>query len=259
MAKAARPPARYSGGDRERIVAVPASPDRTDFRRDYSRLLHSPSFRRLAAKVQLFPGHENDFFRNRLTHSLEVAQIGKSIAGILNANIFTNPRRSIDLDLVELACLAHDIGHPPFGHVGEFALDRCMRELGGFEGNAQSLRIVTCIEKKELRPSTRVNKWRPVDDKGVDRRVGLNLTYRAMASLLKYDRPIPAVRDSGEGLAKGYYYFDAPLINAIREKVLGSQASQDVKLRTIECSIMDTADDIAYSTFDLEDAFKSGM
>jgi dGTPase len=177
MAKAVRPSPRYSGSDQERVVPVPPSRDRTDFRRDYSRLLHSPSFRRLAGKAQLFPGNEDDFFRNRLTHSLEVAHIGKSIASILNEQVFSQPRSAIDLDLVEFACLAHDIGHPPFGHVGEAALDRCMRELGGFEGNAQTLRIVNCLEKKELRQSGAARRWEPIFG-GQDRRVGLNVTYR---------------------------------------------------------------------------------
>ena len=134
-----------------------------------------------------------------------------------------------------------------------------MRELGGFEGNAQTLRIVNCLEKKELRQSGSARRWDPIFN-GEDRRVGLNVTYRALASILKYDRPIPAVRGKEEGLAKGYYYFDAPLIRTIKEKVLGpSAARRQLPLRTIECSIMDTADDIAYSTFDLEDAFKSGL
>jgi dGTPase len=244
----------------DRRVEIPDGPgDRTEFRRDYSRLLHSPSFRRLQGKAQLFPASENDFFRNRLTHSLEVAQIGKSIAGILNEHVYEEPNL-IDLDLVEFACLAHDLGHPPFGHIGEAALDRCMRSFGGFEGNAQSLRIVSCLEKKELfaLPESATAFLGPIW-RGLDRRSGLNVTYRAMASILKYDRPIPSVRPSDANLVKGYYYFDGPLIAEIRSRVLGVDAGTRVNLRTIECSIMDTADDIAYSTYDLEDVYKSGM
>src|ERR1044072_2799677 len=112
----------------------------SEFRRDYARLIHSPAFRRLQGKTQLFPGTESDFFRNRLTHSMEVAQIAKGIALNLNSEEFfrDNP---LNTDLVELAALAHDLGHPPFGHNGEYALDERMREHGGFEGKAQTLPI----------------------------------------------------------------------------------------------------------------------
>lgn len=158
---------------------------RTDFRRDYARIIHSPSFRRLQGKTQLFPGAESDFFRNRLTHSLEVAQIAKTIAIKLNSTcdwlISAAPEQRIDYDLVELAALAHDIGHPPFGHNGEHALHECMKNDGGFEGNAQTLRIISRIEK-------RLEKDIDRDDcqvrGGADIRVGLNLTYRSLASVL---------------------------------------------------------------------------
>lgn len=124
-------------------------PYRSDFRRDYARLVHSPAFRRLDGKTQLFPGVESDFFRNRLTHSLEVAQIAKSIALKLNyESQFIADLGGIDTDLVEVAGLAHDLGHPPFGHNGELTLDQCMLAYGGFEGNAQTLRILSRLEKK---------------------------------------------------------------------------------------------------------------
>ena len=100
----------------------------------------------------MFPGSESDFFRNRLTHSLEVAQIAKSIALRINGEHEYFKKYSIDLDLVETAALAHDLGHPPFGHNGEKALDECMRDKGGFEGNAQTLRVLARLEKKELEP-----------------------------------------------------------------------------------------------------------
>jgi dGTPase len=144
----------YSNGDRARPVddnkAKDPEPYRTPWRRDYARLIHSPSFRRLQGKTQVFPGHESDFYRNRLTHSLEVAQIAKSIAIRLNAvaEPFRPRGTKIEPDIVEFAGLAHDLGHPPFGHNGEEALDECMRDHGGFEGNAQSLRIVSRLEKK---------------------------------------------------------------------------------------------------------------
>lgn len=127
-------------------------PYRTNFRKDYSRLVHCPSFRRLAGKTQLYPGQESDFFRNRLSHSMEVAQIAKSISTRLNnTQLFSDGSKlDLDTDLVEFAALAHDIGHPPFGHQGEEALDQCMLDFGGFEGNAQTLRILTKLEKKLL-------------------------------------------------------------------------------------------------------------
>jgi len=127
-------------------------PYRSNFRKDFARLVHSPCLRRLTGKTQLYPGHESDFFRNRLSHSLEVAQIAKSIAIKLNSTgVFPNGN-SFDLntDLIEFSALAHDIGHPPFGHQGEEALDQCMLDFGGFEGNAQTLRILSKLEKKFL-------------------------------------------------------------------------------------------------------------
>jgi dGTPase len=133
--------------------SIKVCPDyRSPFRRDYARLVHSPSFRRLQGKTQLFPGLESDFFRNRLTHSFEVAQIAKSITLFLNnSNEFLRTNEYvIDTDLVEFAGLAHDLGHPPFGHKGEKALNECMQDSGGFEGNAQTLRVLTRIEKKKI-------------------------------------------------------------------------------------------------------------
>src|SRR5690606_8743936 len=128
----------YSKQDfaRELEEAEKADEGRSAFRRDFCRLLHSPSFRRLQGKTQLFPSDESDFFRNRLTHSLEVAQIAKGIAQNLNSKIEFFKKNPIDLDLVEFAGIAHDLGHPPFGHNGEKALDDKMKDFGGFEGNA---------------------------------------------------------------------------------------------------------------------------
>ncbi len=279
----------YSSGDKKRLIKPNKTNAegklRTPFRRDYARLIHCPAFRRLQGKTQLFAGSEGDFFRNRLTHSLEVAQIGKSIAIALNGNArkfpeFKADNQRIDTDLVEFACLAHDIGHPPFGHIGEEALDDCMKEYGGFEGNAQTFRVITRLEKKETIPGNGIQlpssqaELTPgpqelifevvKDDK--DLRGGLNATYRSMASGLKYPRAIPsnsAARDeAGElGVSKGYYYFDDSLVNRIKRNVVGGAVASnpDVPFRTVECSIMDVADDIAYSTYDLEDTFKSGL
>lgn len=231
---------------------------RKESRRDLARLLHSASFRRLQGKTQLLPNADSDFFRNRLTHSIEVAQIAKSIAIRLNAEQSELSQTPIDLDLVEFAAFAHDLGHPPFGHIGEEALDECMAELGGFEGNAQTLRIISRLEKRDVRGGQPLGKSpiHPTVD-GSDCRLGLNLTYRALASILKYDDCIPSCR-APTGTFKGYYYFDKDLISRIKQHVAPGVKS-DFRLKTLECSIMDVADDIAYSTYDLEDTFKAGI
>ena len=229
---------------------------RSPFRRDYGRLLHSPSFRRLQGKTQLFPGHETDFFRNRLTHSLEVAQVAKGIAQLLNARDPALKDEKLDLDLVEFAGLAHDLGHPPFGHNGEAALDDCMRSFGGFEGNAQTLRILSRVEKKVYKEEPSSDSCGITPD-GVDRRLGLNLTYRTLAAVLKYDEEIPASRAQGAALVKGYYGSEAALVHAMKENTAELEAGAPFK--TVECQIMDLADDIAYSTYDLEDAMKGGF
>ncbi|WP_150465078.1 dGTP triphosphohydrolase [Francisella sp. SYW-2] len=210
------------------------------FRRDYARVVHSSSFRRLQAKTQIFPSFENDFFRNRLTHSLEVAQIAKSIAVKLN----TEHGLNLDYDLIETAALCHDIGHPPFGHNGEVALNKKMRNFGGFESNAQTLRLISHTAKKDI------------DQKQT---FGLNLTYRTLAATIKYDQLIPPISDLGK-LTKGYYNEESRLVEDIKHKLLepyGITTTENFK--TIECYIMDVADDIAYSTYDVEDALKGGF
>jgi dGTPase len=161
----------------------------------------------------------------------------------------------IEPEIVEFAGLAHDLGHPPFGHNGEEALDECMRDYGGFEGNAQSLRIVSRLEKKAYKEGSE-----PFSSEGIDLRCGLNLTYRSLGSLLKYDRPIPTLYHDRptQAVMKGYYIEDKPLVEQIRLKILGID-DDEVQFKTIECSIMDIADDIAYSTYDLEDVFKAGL
>jgi len=236
---------------------------RTQYRKDYARIIHSPCFRRLIGKTQLFPGKESDFFRNRLTHSLEVAQIAKSIAIRIN-NRFKAPRGypkvQINTDLVEIAGLAHDLGHPPFGHQGEAALDFCMREFGGFEGNAQTLRILTKLEKKIVNPES-PNGFHNKKDI----RPGLNLTYRSLASILKYDNEIPRTLNGRQEYAakyqnniispvKGFYYTESDIVKEIKTQILNYP---EKKIKTIECQIMDLADDIAYSTYDLEDGLKA--
>ncbi len=242
---------------------LPPEQYRSQFRRDYARLIHSPAFRRLQGKAQLFPCQENDFFRNRMSHSLEVAQIAKSIAIKLNDQHPYFRSNNINTDLVEFAGLAHDIGHPPFGHNGEEELDRQVIEHGGFEGNAQTLRILARLEKKQTSQYPHSDSVpTPVADGG-DCRLGLNLTYRSLAAILKYDRQIPTNEDarkrngSEKKPVKGYYAAENALVAKIRTHVAGLDVTEGMK--TIECAIMDIADDIAYSTYDLEDAFKGGF
>ena len=248
-------PALYRETDRARELPVESKDSyRSSFRRDYARLLHCPAFRRLQGKTQLFPGAESDFFRNRLTHSLEVAQIAKSIALRINSLHPFFQQDPINLDLVETAALAHDLGHPPFGHNGERALDECMRRRGGFEGNAQTLRILARLEKKELEAEDE-----EVED-SEDGRVGLNLTYRTLAAVLKYDECIPKYRGCKAALVKGYYKSERKLVERVKQHVVGTDRGRVSRgFKSVECQIMDIADDIAYSTYDLEDALKTGF
>lgn len=250
----------YKDNDKKRIRIEDEKSNvgRTPFRRDYGRLLHSPSFRRLQGKTQLFPNDESDFFRNRLTHSLEVAQIAKGIAQYLNETkkILAENYAKIDVDLVEFAGLAHDLGHPPFGHNGEKALDECMKSFGGFEGNAQTLRILTKVERKVYAEGLPPTFIHGIGEDGQDARLGLNLTYRSLASILKYDKEIAEKRGPLDKLEKGYYSSERDVVREIKNNVA---PGLDGRFKTIECQIMDIADDIAYSTYDLEDAMKAGF
>jgi dGTPase len=254
---------RPSEGERRADVSDKPGDHRDPFRRDLSRLIHSPAFRRLQGKTQLFPSGENDFFRNRLTHSIEVAQIATGIALNLNSSVAVLRNNPINEHLVHFAALAHDLGHPPFGHNGEKTLDELLKDNGGFEGNAQTLRILARLEKKETQrfPIHDVIA-EPLDAEGNDLRLGLNLTYRSMASVLKYDREIPVTDEERirQGYTKrpikGYYDVERDLVKKIKANIApGYQGN----FKTIECSIMDLADDIAYSTYDVEDAFKAGF
>lgn len=238
--------ARYSGKPGVR----PDEEGRDAFRKDYARLLHAPAFRRLQGKTQLFPGAESDFFRNRLTHSLEVAQIAHGIATRLNEKSVPDafPGALINPSLVEFAALAHDLGHPPFGHNGEHALDDLMREHGGFEGNAQTLRILAAVEQKLV----------SFEGGSPASHFGLDLTYRSLAAVLKYDHPITVMRGEQDGFEKGYYSTEANLVAAIKKRVAPGVAA-DQPFKTIECAIMDIADDSAYSTYDLEDSLHAGF
>ena len=236
----------YRRVDYRREVDAPDGQEkawRDEFSRDYGRVIHSASFRRLQGKTQVFPSRESDFFRNRLTHSLEVAQIGQGIAERLNhdfADRLGPP--GIDGRLCATAGLIHDIGHPPFGHNGEKALDKAMKPYGGFEGNAQTLRIVTRLEKKK--------RYKEAVDG--DDRAGYNLCHRTIASALKYDKLIPAMRGEDEDIVKGYYLSENTIVDRVKASILdGYQLKQEETFKTIECSIMDLADDIAYSVYDL--------
>src|ERR1700756_524666 len=161
-ARARAPYAADPEGGRGRLFAEPPSATRSDFRRDCDRIIHSTAFRRLAHKTQVFIPHEGDHYRTRLTHTLEVTQIARSLARALG----------LDEDLAEGSALAHDLGHPPFGHAGERALDRCLAQHGGFDHNAQTLRIVTALERR----------YAAFD--------GLNLTWETLEGLVKHNGPL---------------------------------------------------------------------
>lgn len=214
----------YSEADQERFLFEPAKrAGRTEFMRDRARVIHSAALRRLAAKTQVAVPWENDFQRTRLSHSLECAQIGRELGESLGA----------DPDLMETACLSHDLGHPPFGHNGEEALAEVAKDFGGFEGNAQSFRLLTRIEAKT------------VDKDG--KSVGLNLTRASLDAGTKYPWP-RAINPRKFGV----YDDDVEIFNWAR------QGSPDDR-KCIEAQIMDWSDDCAYSVHDLEDAIFVGQ
>ena len=200
-------------GTRGRLFPEEESAHRTPFHRDRDRIIHSSAFRRLKHKTQVFVEHEGDYFRTRLTHSIEVAQVARTLANALGLN----------QELAEAVALAHDLGHTPFGHTGEDAMDELMQPYGGFDHNAQALKIVTSLERS----------YAEFD--------GLNLTWETLEGIAKHNGPV-----------------DAPLPYALAEY----NAKHDLELRTHACAeaqVAALADDIAYNNHDLHDGLRAGL
>ncbi len=211
--KTLAPYACHAGASRGRRHAEPPAPTRDDFQRDRDRIVHCSAFRRLVYKTQVFVNHEGDLYRTRMTHSLEVAQLGRSIARSLGLNE----------DLVETVALAHDLGHTPFGHAGQDALDQCMQPHGGFEHNLQSLRVVDVLEQ-------RYPEWS-----------GLNLCFETREGILKR---CPMAQ------ARAYELAEPGGVG--QRFISGIQAS-------LEAQLTNLADEIAYNAHDVDDGVRSGL
>ncbi|MCG7394528.1 deoxyguanosinetriphosphate triphosphohydrolase [Microvirga sp. ACRRW] len=210
---------------RGRLFPEAASPTRSDFQRDRDRIIHSSAFRRLKHKTQVFVYHEGDHFRTRLTHTIEVSQIARALARSLG----------LDEDLAEALALSHDLGHTPFGHTGEDTLEECMAAFGGFDHNAQALRVVTRLERRY-----------PDYD-------GLNLTWETLEGLVKHNGPLlepdgkPTLRYAERGVPLAILEY-----NAIQNLELATFASGEAQAAAI-------ADDIAYDAHDIDDGLRAGL
>jgi dGTPase len=208
---------------RGRLIAEPPSETRTPFQRDRDRIIHAQAFRRLKHKTQVFVQHEGDHYRTRLTHSLEVAQIARSIARTLG----------LDEDLAEALALAHDLGHPPFGHAGEEALDHCMQPFGGFDHNEQTFRVLTSLERRY-----------PQFD-------GLNLTWEALEGIVKHNGPLTGPAASAKAKAR-----------AVPRTIAEFSARWDLELgefASLEAQVAAVSDDIAYNNHDIDDGLRAGL
>jgi dGTPase len=206
---------------RGRLVAEPSSPTRSDFQRDRDRIVHSTAFRRLKHKTQVFIAHEGDHYRTRLTHTIEVAQIARGLTRALK----------LDEDLAEGVALVHDFGHTPFGHTGEDVLDALLADYGGFDHNAQSLRIVTRLERR----------YANFD--------GLNLTWETLEGLVKHNGPLLPADGSSP-------------VSPVPQPILDYCAVHDLQLSSfasLEAQVAAIADDIAYNTHDIDDGLRSGL
>jgi dGTPase len=210
---------------RGRLFAEPPSKTRSPFRRDCDRVIHSTAFRRLKYKTQVFVFHEGDHYRTRLTHTLEVAQIARALARQLG----------LDEDLTETLALAHDLGHPPFGHAGERALDTCLQAHGGFDHNAQTLRVVTSLE----------HRYPDFD--------GLNLTWESLEGIVKHNGPL--IERNGAAVGR---YRDRGVPAGISDYV----RTYDLELwsfASLEAQVAAIADDIAYDAHDIDDGLRAGL
>ncbi len=224
-ASARAPFASDPGHSRGRLHPEPPSPTRSAFRRDCDRIIHASAFRRLAHKTQVFVFHEGDHYRTRLTHTLEVAQIARSLARALG----------LDEDLAEALALAHDLGHPPFGHAGERALDRCLAASGGFDHNAQTLRVVTELERH----------YGAFD--------GLNLSWETLEGLVKHNGPL--TDRAGNPVARFRE-------RGIPHPITLYAAKQNLELWTfasVEAQVAALADDIAYDAHDIDDGLRADL
>lgn len=210
---------------RGRLLPENPSPTRTEFQRDRDRIIHSTAFRRLKHKTQVFVEHEGDHYRTRLTHTIEVSQIARALARTLG----------LDEDLAEALALAHDLGHTPFGHAGEDALDALMQAEGGFDHNAQALRIVTNLERRYAAHD------------------GLNLSWETLEGLVKHNGPLldsagnPVERYAKSGISRAILQYDA-----VHPLDLASHASAEAQVAAI-------ADDIAYNAHDIDDGLRAGL